>query len=149
MATVRPLLPEDLTKGFFETLSNLHPSNMAPEDALQLFQNLPECVKTYVAVEDNGSVVGAATLFVEQKFLHGGSKAGHVEDVVTHKDHQGKGIGSLLQRHLIAEAKRFGCYKVLLDCKRNLIPFYGKFGYEVSDHHMRLNLQKLDKVAGK
>jgi len=140
MMTIRPLQPEDLTKGFFETLSNLRPTNMTPEDALQLFQNLPECVKIYVVVEDDGNVVGAATLFVEQKFLHGGSKSGHVEDVATHKDHQGKGIGSLLQRHLIAEAKRFGCYKVLLDCKQDLVLFYKKFGYEVFDCHMRLNL---------
>jgi glucosamine-phosphate N-acetyltransferase len=141
MMTIRPLQPDDLTRGFLETLSNLQPTNIAPEDALQLFHNLPECVRIYVAVEDDGNVVGAATLFVENKFLHGGSKAGHVEDVATHKDHQGKGIGSLLQKHLIEEAKRLGCYKIMLDCKNNLIPFYNKFGYQVSDNHMRLNLK--------
>lgn len=139
--TIRPLQPDDLTRGFLETLSNLQPTSMTPEDALQLFQNLPECVKIYVAVEDDGNVVGAATLFVEPKFLHGGSKAGHVEDVATHKDHQGKGIGTLLQKHLIEEAKRLGCYKIMLDCKNNLIAFYNKFGYQVSDNHMRLNLK--------
>jgi glucosamine-phosphate N-acetyltransferase len=141
MMTIRPLQPDDLTRGFLETLSNLQPTSMTPEDALQLFQNLPECVKIYVAVEDDGNVVGAATLFVEPKFLHGGSKAGHVEDVATHKDHQGKGIGTLLQKHLIEEAKRLGCYKIMLDCKNNLIAFYNKFGYQVSDNHMRLNLK--------
>jgi len=142
MITIRLLQTEDLTRGFLETLSNLQPTGMTTENALQLFQNLPECIKIYVAIEDDGQVVGAATLFVEPKFLHGGSKVGHVEDVATHKDHQRKGIGSLLQRHLIEEAKRLDCYKIILDCNRDLIFFYEKFGYEVSDYHMRLNLKK-------
>lgn len=140
MITIRPLQREDLQNGFLETLSNLQPTNMSPIDAEVIFDDLPDYVKIYVAVEDE-KVVGTATLWIEPKFIHGGSKAGHVEDVATHKDHEGKGIGSLLQRKLIEVAAEHGCYKILLDCKRDLIPFYRKFGYEVSDNHMRLNLK--------
>jgi len=137
---IRQLKIEDFSNGFLETLSNLQPS-CDPATAESIFHNLPDCVKIYVAVEEDGTVVGSATLLIEPKFLHGGSKAAHVEDVATHKDHQGKGIGTLLQRKLIEVAAEHGCYKIMLDCNRSLIPFYLKFGYEVSDFHMRLNLK--------
>lgn len=141
MITIRPLQREDLHNGFLETLSNLQPTNMSPTCAEVIFDDLPDYVKIYVAVEDDGNVVGAATLLIEPKFLHGGCKAGHIEDVATHKDHQGKGIGSLLQKTLIEVAKGYGCYKILLDCEDNLIPFYEKFGYKKNVNHMRLNLK--------
>lgn len=140
MITVRPLQISDFSNGFLESLANLHDPKLSPDEAIIIWQNMWPSMAIYVA-EDNGKIVGCATLLVERKFLHGGCIAAHVEDVATHKDHQGKGIGSLLQRHLIEEAKRLGCYKILLDCKENLIPFYEKFGYKESDKHMRLNLK--------
>lgn len=140
MITVRPLQIEDFQNGFLESLSNLHDPKLSPDAALLIWRNMASNILVYVA-EDDGKIVGCATLLVEEKFLHGGCKAAHVEDVATHKDHQGKGIGSLLQKHLIEEAKRLDCYKILLDCKENLIPFYEKFGYKESDKHMRLNLK--------
>jgi glucosamine-phosphate N-acetyltransferase len=140
MITVRPLQIEDFQNGFLESLSNLHDPKLSPDAASLIWHNMAPNILVYVA-EDDGKIVGCATLLVEEKFLHGGSKAAHVEDVATHKDHQGKGIGSLLQKHLIEEAKRLGCYKILLDCKESLIPFYEKFGYKESDKHMRLNLK--------
>ena len=54
-------------------------------------------------------MIGATTLLVEQKFIHSGGKAGHIEDVVTRKGFEGLGIGSalinmhcILQRQLVA-----------------------------------------------
>ena len=140
MITIRPLQIEDFQNGFLESLSNLHDPKLTSEAASLVWLNMTPNILIYVA-EDDGKIVGCATLLVEEKFLHGGCKAAHVEDVATHKDHQSKGIGSLLQKHLIEEAKRLDCYKILLDCKESLIPFYEKFGYKESDKHMRLNLK--------
>ena len=30
-------------------------------------------------------------------------------------------------------AETLGCYKISLDCKEQLIPFYGKFGFKMED----------------
>ena len=51
----------------------------------------------FVAIDKQTSeVIGATTLLVEQKFIHSGGKAGHIEDVVTRKGFEGLGIGSAL-----------------------------------------------------
>src|SRR5262249_10707829 len=110
------------------------------EEAVPIFQKrLREKIMTYVALIE-GRVVGTATLIVEQKFIHKGGVVGHVEDVATHPEFQNQGIGAALLRHLIAEANRFGCYKMVLQCKPELMRFYEKHGFSEWTKNMRLDL---------
>ncbi|PIO68223.1 acetyltransferase, GNAT family [Teladorsagia circumcincta] len=77
----------------------------------------------------NGRVVGAATLVIEWKFIHQAGCRGRVEDVVVDKDMRGKKMGALLNRVLVGLAKKVGVYKLSLECKDSLIPFYELYGY--------------------
>lgn len=36
-------------------------------------------------------------------------------------------------------AGKLGCYKISLDCKEQLIDYYGKFGYKKEDVHYLVN----------
>ena len=128
---VRPLREADLGKGFLEALDALRPaSDLAPERALEVFRRLernPDCV---VAVAElDGSVVGAATLLIEHKFINQGGVAGHIEDVAVAAGQQGRGIGSALIRYLLARAEAAGCYKTTLDCADGVMPFYRRLGF--------------------
>ena len=84
-----------------------------------------------------GQGVGAASLLIEQKFIHKGGLVGHIEDVAVHKEFQRQGIGTALVRHCTEEAKRQGCYKVILNCFDHLVPFYGRIGYHRQDMGLR------------
>lgn len=96
----------------------------------------------FVAVTPQGKVIGTATLLVELKFLHGCSTVGHIEDVAVHPGHQGEGIGKALVQACIARAKQVrSCYKVILNCKDGLVPYYEKFGFKHHESQMRLDLQ--------
>ncbi|HSD04759.1 MAG TPA: GNAT family N-acetyltransferase, partial [Nitrosopumilaceae archaeon] len=92
----------------------------------------------YVAVLDS-KVIGATTLLIEQKFIHKGGLVGHIEDVVVRKEYQGKGIGQKLVKALSDYAEKKGCYKTILDCTDDLVPFYEKIGFKRNSNSMRID----------
>ena len=105
-------------------------SGLAPERALEVFRRLdgnPDCVVAVAAV--GGHMVGAATLLIEHKFINQAGRAGHVEDVAVAVDQQGRGIGGALIGYLLERAAAAGCYKTILDCADDLVPFYERLGF--------------------
>ena len=141
---IRELKEEDLSNGFIETLSNLSEVGKLANDTIRKREILSEIKdKNYriVIAEDNQNhqIIGSATLLIEQKFIHNGGKAGHIEDVVTRKGYEGKGIGREILKELIKIAKDNECYKIILDCDEKLVKFYDKIGFKKHSIMMRLN----------
>jgi len=142
---IRELKEEDLSNGFIETLSNLSEVGKLANDTNRKREILREIKdKNYriVVAEDNQNhqIIGSATLLIEQKFIHNGGKAGHIEDVVTRKGYEGKGIGREILKELIKIAKDNECYKIILDCDEKLVKFYEKLGFKKHSIMMRLNI---------
>ncbi len=137
--TIAEMTGPDLANGLLETLENLAEVGLTPAKAAEVFRNrLRAGALTFVA-RVGQRVVGTVSLLLEQKFLHGGSWVGHVEDVAVHRDYQQQGIGSALVRHATEEARRRGCYKVILNCYDRLVPFYQRLGYRPHDAGMRID----------
>ena len=138
---IRELEEKDLFNGFLESLDSLRKtSKISPKKAKDIFKKISsdKNYKIYVAVLDS-KVVGAATILIEQKFIRNGGKVGHIEDVAVSKKHQGKGIGLVLVKELVQYAKKKGCYKTILDCSDELIPFYEKIGFKRHSNSMRID----------
>lgn len=137
--TIRKIAESDLENGFLETLDSLkQASNLDKNKAKAILQKIaqnPDHV-IFVALEE-GRIVGATTLLIEQKFIHDGGKVGHIEDVVVSKNLQGTGIGEKIIRFVLDYAKKQGCYKTILDCDDKVRPFYEKLGFEAHSHGMR------------
>jgi glucosamine-phosphate N-acetyltransferase len=142
---IRQLRKSDFRNGFFETLSNLSQVGQISqniEEATKILDSIEEnkLSKIYVAVGNNGQIIGSITLLVEQKFIHNGGKVGHIEDVVTRKEYSGKGVGSALVQRCIEAAKEKKCYKVILDCSLANIAFYEKAGFRKYEVSMRYDI---------
>ena len=95
----------------------------------EIASNLNHVIIAAAAGDDDdkgggGRIVGAATLLVEPKLIHGWGRAGHIEDVAVAAGSQGRGIGAALVRACLDEAGRRGCYKTILDCSDGVRPFY-------------------------
>lgn len=90
--------------------------------------------------EQEGEILGTATILVENKLLHYGSRVGHVEDVVVTREQKKKGIGKALIEECVKFAKEKDCYKVILDCGDHNIAFYESCGFRVAEGCMRLDL---------
>jgi len=127
---------------FIDALNELSDTNQLASDSCLKFWSTydsnPDQHTIVAEIENN--IVGTASMLVEFKFLHGGSKVGHIEDVAVMSTARKKGIGALLIDHLVSIAKNEECYKVVLDCSSENIPFYIKCGFQVSQHCMRINL---------
>jgi glucosamine-phosphate N-acetyltransferase len=143
---IRELKEEDFSNGFFETLSNLTDVGKIRND-LNLAKEILKKIgndRNYriIIAEDkqNRQVIGTATLLIEQKFIHNGGKAGHIEDVATRKGYEGKGIGKKVIEELIKIAKENECYKVILDCNEKVMDFYEKTGFRQHAIMMRIDI---------
>lgn len=135
--TIRELTAPDIGSDFLDSLAALTDVGLEPEQALEVFrQRLRAGIRTFVALAGD-RVVGTLSLLIEQKFIHGGGKVGHIEDVAVHRDFQGRGVGQALVPYATAEAGRAGCYKVILNCQEDRVPFYEKVGFRRHDVGMR------------
>jgi glucosamine-phosphate N-acetyltransferase len=81
-------------------------------------------------IEKEGQIVATGTLFIEQKILRNTGKCGHIEDIVRAKRDDCKGIGGVVVKTLREIGEAMGCYKIILDCKEELLGFYGSCGFE-------------------
>jgi 3-polyprenyl-4-hydroxybenzoate decarboxylase len=73
---------------------------------------------------------------IEDKFVHGCGRVGHIEDVVVQSGYRGTSLGIRVIEALHGVAKRRGCYKVILDCAESNMPFYNKLNYKEHQRHM-------------
>jgi glucosamine-phosphate N-acetyltransferase len=142
---IREIEETDLLNGFFETLSNLSDVKKISQDKEKTRKVINEIksnsfYKLFVAVSDESEIIGSTTLLIEQKFIHDGGKVGHIEDVVTRKGYEGFGIGSSLINRSLQFAKQIGCYKVILECSIQNVPFYTKLGFKQHEVSMRYNV---------
>lgn len=138
---VRPLASDDYNRGHLRVLADLTqapdigPAVWSKQFALQLAS--PDTYYPIVFIHTpTDQIVACGTLFVEFKFLRNAGLCGHIEDIVVHKDGQGKGLGKRIIEVLTEVAKRRGCYKVILDCSEKNVPFYEKCGYHKAGEQM-------------
>ncbi|MEO9276282.1 MAG: GNAT family N-acetyltransferase [Nitrososphaera sp.] len=139
--TIRKLQKKDLYNGFLLSLDSLRKSShISPKKAQEIYEKISKNHDQviYVAILDN-KVVGTACILIEQKFIHEGGKVGHIEDVAVRKEFQGKGIGKKIVKALLEHGKKMGCYKTILDCSDELIPFYNDMGFKRFSNSMRFD----------
>ncbi|XP_055678691.1 probable glucosamine 6-phosphate N-acetyltransferase isoform X1 [Lutzomyia longipalpis] len=130
---VRPLQEGDYDRGFLELLSQLTKvGNITKAQFLMKFAQMRASGGYYVTVIEDTRInrlIGSATLVLEHKFIHGCSVRGRLEDVVVNNTYRGKQLGKLIVVTVNLLAQHLGCYKMSLDCKDHLIPFYETLGY--------------------
>lgn len=143
--TLREIEELDLQNGFFQTLLNLTQVGEIESDYKKAKKILKEIkswpfYRIFVAVKDDGEILGSTTLLIERKFVHNGGKVGHIEDVATKKEYEGMGIGSALVNRAVEFAKANECYKVILDCSEKNTQFYEKLGFKRHEVSMRYDI---------
>ena len=138
---IRDIVESDIDNGFLENLDSLwNASELNKDTEKEILKNIIEKPDHIIHVaEVEGKIVGSTTLLIEQKFIHEGGKVGHIEDVVVSKEFEGRGIGIKLVTSLLEVAKAENCYKTILDCKHELIPFYERIGFRQESNQMRYN----------
>ncbi|HET6589248.1 MAG TPA: GNAT family N-acetyltransferase [Candidatus Nitrosocosmicus sp.] len=142
---VRRIKEADFENGFFETLSNLTTVGdiRFNEYRMEIINRILGDQNYIIIVaeeQENHTIIGTATLLIEQKFIHNGGRVGHIEDVATRAGFEGIGVGKKIIQKLIEISKELQCYKIILDCDDKVIGFYEKLGFKKKAVMMRLDL---------
>lgn len=130
---VRPLQLDDYDRGYLQLLSQLTTvGDISKSDFEAQFLKMQKAGCYFVTViEDirHSRIIGSATLVTELKFIHKCGERARLEDVVVNNTYRGKQLGKLIVLTVTLLARKLGCYKMSLDCKDPLIPFYKSLGY--------------------
>ncbi|KZT25983.1 acyl-CoA N-acyltransferase [Neolentinus lepideus HHB14362 ss-1] len=138
---IRPLASTDYNRGHLSVLSVLtivsDPGEAAWVAQFHAMRALPKTYYTIVIVDKTSDVIVAVgTVFIERKFLRGLGSVGHIEDIAVDKRQQGKKLGLRIIQSLTVISERSGCYKTILNCSNDNIPFYEKCGYQKKENEM-------------
>lgn len=133
---LRPLQTGDYDRGFLTLLTHLtEVGEVTRECFLDRFYSMENCKNSYfiIVIHDLAldKIAGAATLTVENKFIHTCATRGRIEDVVVDPAYRGKQLGKLLVETLLKLSNVVGCYKTSLDCKTKLNKFYQQCGFDL------------------
>ena len=83
----------------------------------------------FLYIDSSNNILGALTLIVEQKFIHNGKCAAHIEDFVVKQEVRGQHIGKDLMHYAKHYAKDHNCYKIILDTNSKLENYYNSYGF--------------------
>ena len=146
MSVFREATPADLSKGLWSYVNVFCFKDDTLEDMDKTRQEelfakaLEPQTKLFVLEGDDKDILATAKLLIEPKLHHRGYPVAHIEDLVVNPSHRGKGIGSRLLNNLKEEAKKAGCYKILLNATSKVRDFYVKNGFSVLGHEMGIRL---------
>ena len=98
-------------------------------EALDEIEKNGDIQVAYTAEPDGWVLHGAVTILYETKLIHGCKKVGHIEDLVVLPQQRSMGIASTLLYRVRTQAEK-SCYKIILDCKEEYVPFYEHRDFE-------------------
>ncbi|EDR08498.1 uncharacterized protein LACBIDRAFT_235009 [Laccaria bicolor S238N-H82] len=138
---IRPLAKTDYTRSHLSVLSVLTVvTDPGVEAYSAAFDKQRLSTSTYFTLviihKPTDQIVAVGCVFIEQKFLRGLGKVGHIEDIAVDKKVQGRKLGLRVIQALTAISEGQGCYKTILNCSDDNIPFYVKCGYQKKENEM-------------
>ena len=140
---IREITQDDLTQEYFDLLCQLSGiSKLVTADMVEncwIHYNFCPDHHTLVCIHEE-RIVGTASVLIERKMLHHGSKVGHIEDVVVDTNLRITGIGRELIKKCVEICRHNRCYKAILDCSDDNIPFYEACDFFKAENCMRMDL---------
>ena len=142
-----PQFVNSINESYLKLLSHLTESPPLENDVFlqqinKIYNNNSKIFIKYFNIpsNENFTIIGSVTCFLEPKIIRNARFSAHIEDVVVHKDFRNKGIANYLIKQAIEYANQNNCYKIILDCDEKLIPFYNKFGFFEKGRYLTLYL---------
>ena len=123
--------------GYKRIISQLSNTQFSEEDFKIYLKLLNKNHKIFV-INSNDGLLGCGTILIEPKLIHNMSFVGHIEDISIDNRYRNNGLGYKIISFLIEYCSKIGCYKVILDCKEELVNFYKKNGFEESNIGMSI-----------
>lgn len=132
----------DIKDSYLELLSQLTTVEKLSDEVffkrITDIHKMGDIIIFYYEYDNNIKLVGTGTIIYEPKIIHGGKYVGHIEEIVVNKDYRKQGIGKKIIKKLVELSYTKNCYKVILDCNDELVPFYENLGFKNKNNQMSL-----------
>jgi glucosamine-phosphate N-acetyltransferase len=126
----RKLEESDYHKNYLQLLSQLtQVGHIIPEEFSKILSKIQSQIWVFEDTHTN-KIVASASIFLEQKIIHCGGIVAHLEDVIVDESYRGNQLGQKLIANVVEKARESGAYKIIADCKPELVSFYSKNGFE-------------------
>lgn len=141
---IRSIDIHDYMKQYIQLLEQdftIRPTIISHSEFINYVNNLHNHHQVFVIENNNKNtkvIIGSVTIFIETKLIHNFGKVAHVEDVIVDNTCRGKGLGKMLVQKCIDYAQKHDCYKIILNCSDENIPFYEKCGFSKKENEMAL-----------
>ena len=141
---IRTIEHQDYMKQYLQLLEQdftIRPTIISHSEFINYVNTLHNHHQVFVIenIHENTTVIiGSVTIFIETKLIHNFGKVAHVEDVIVDNTYRGKGLGKMLVQKSIDYAQKHDCYKIILNCSDENIPFYEKCGFSKKENEMAL-----------
>ena len=145
---IRTIEKQDYMKQYLQLLEQdftIRPTIISHSKFINYVNNLHNRHQVFVIENNNKNatvIIGSVTIFIETKLIHNFGKVAHVEDVIVDNTYRGKGLGKMLVQKCIDYAQIHDCYKIILNCSDENIPFYEKCGFSKKENEMALYFQR-------
>lgn len=139
---IRLLEPGDKIADYLICVQSINSTGVELCNVEQIVEALvmrPTNILTFVGVLEDGKIVSTATVVMEKKLRYN-QLCCHIEDVGVHPDYRKCGYGKIMVEYCISVAKRNNCYKIKLNCSRELIGFYEKMNFETDSFGLSLRI---------
>ncbi len=135
---IRKLLETDYEK-YKVLINGFRETDFTRAEYVTTLNNIQQNSDIWIVVNEN-EIIGTGTILYETKFIHNISLYAHIEDIYVEEKYRKHGIGKLLVEHLVNEAKKRKCHKVILDCNKSLESFYTKNNFRKNGSQMVIYL---------
>ena len=121
---------EQIKNNYIKLLSSLTITNdISISDFIKYIDDIYKNGIIYISVINNTTIIATGTIFLEQKIIRNGKKVGHIEDIVVDPNYRGFGLSSTIINKLTEYGFDNNCYKIILDCDKNIKNVYEKCGF--------------------
>ena len=99
---------------------------------LEKISNIGTIIVCYIGTpfSEKFDIIASGTIIIEPKIIRGGKSVGHIEDIVVKNTYRGRQISSDILNLLKTVAREKDCYKVILDCNKEVKKVYNRSGFE-------------------
>jgi GNAT superfamily N-acetyltransferase len=126
----RKLEKSDYYKNYLQLLSQLtEVGHITFEEFSNILDKIQSQIWVFEDIQSNKIIASASILF-EQKIIHVGGIVAHLEDVVIDESYRGIKLGQKLVANIVEKARESGAYKIIANCKKELLSFYSKNGFQ-------------------
>lgn len=128
---IRKIEVQDYYKDYFNLLSQLtYAENVNFEEWKIRIKDIEQNPYHHIfVIEDKDKIIASITVLIEMKIIRNLSYISHIEDIIVSSEYRNMGLAKKLIEYCIELSKNYNCYKIILNCEKNLIPFYSKFGF--------------------